>query len=83
MLRDGDERRFERWRESVDASGIAILQRYVSSLVRESRAVRNSLALPWSNGCTEGHVNRLKTIKRSMYGRANFYLLQAKVLYRG
>jgi transposase len=82
-LRDGDERRFERWRQSVEASGIALLQRYVSSLLRESRAVRNALALPWSNGRTEGHVNRLKTIKRSMYGRANFDLLQAKVLYRG
>jgi hypothetical protein len=36
---------------------------------------------PWSNGPVEGHVNRLKTIKRQMYGRANFDLLQLRVLH--
>jgi transposase len=34
----------------------------------------------WSNGPVEGHVNRLKTIKRQMYGRAGFVLLRARVL---
>ena len=37
---------------------------------------------PWSNGQLEGQVNRLKTIKRQMYGRANFDLLRARVLHR-
>jgi transposase len=35
---------------------------------------------PWSNGQVEGQVNRLKTIKRQMYGRAGFGLLRARVL---
>jgi transposase len=38
------------------------------------------LQLQWSNGQLEGQINRLKTIKRSMYGRANFDLLRQRVL---
>jgi hypothetical protein len=38
--------------------------------------------LPWSNGPLEGNVNRLKLIKRSMYGRAEFDLLKLRVLYQ-
>ena len=43
-------------------------------------AVRAAIALPWSNGPVEGEVNRLKTIKRQMYGRAGFDLLRHRVL---
>ena len=45
-------------------------------------AVLAGLTLPWSNGPLEGHVNRLKLIKRSMYGRAEFDLLKLRVLYQ-
>ena len=41
------------------------------------------LASEWSNGQTEGQVNRLKMLKRSMYGRAGFDLLRAQVLAPG
>jgi transposase len=43
-------------------------------------AVRAALANSWSNGQTEGQVNRLKFIKRQMYGRAKFVLLRLRVL---
>jgi transposase len=52
-------------------------------LIREATdeaAVRSGVTLDWSNGPVEGHVNRLKVIKRSMYGRARFDLLRARVL---
>jgi hypothetical protein len=42
--------------------------------------VRAALTYNWSNGIVEGHVNRLKLIKRSMYGRAKFDLLRLRVL---
>jgi transposase len=42
--------------------------------------VRAAVTQEWSNGPVEGHVNRLKTIKRQMYGRAGFVLLRARVL---
>jgi transposase len=45
-------------------------------------AVRAGLTLEWSNGQTEGHVNRLKTLKRQMYGRAGFVLLRHRLLHR-
>jgi hypothetical protein len=43
-------------------------------------AVELSITTPWSNGPIEGHINRLKAIKRQMYGRAGFELLKARVL---
>src|SRR5260370_4889847 len=43
-------------------------------------AVRNGLTLPWSSGVVEGTVNRIKMIKRQMYGRAGFPLLRKRVL---
>ncbi|MFJ7098772.1 transposase [Streptomyces mirabilis] len=41
-----------------------------------------SLTLPWSSGIVEEHVNRIKTIKRAMYGRASFRLLRTRILLR-
>jgi hypothetical protein len=49
-------------------------------LRRDLEAVKLSMTTPWSNGPIEGHINRLKAIKRQMYGRAGFELLKARVL---
>jgi len=49
-------------------------------LRRDEAAVRAAASSKWSNGQTEGQVNRLKMMKRQMYGRANFDLLRARVL---
>jgi transposase len=48
--------------------------------MRDQDAVFAALQTPWSNGPVEGHVHRLKLIKRQMYGRANFDLLRIRVL---
>ena len=48
--------------------------------MRDFDAVRAALTLPYSNGQTEGQVNKLKNIKRQMYGRADFDLLRQRVL---
>ncbi len=48
---------------------------------KDKDAVLAGLTLPWSTGPVEGHVNRLKLIKRSMYGRAEFDLLKLRVLH--
>ena len=47
---------------------------------RDKAAVQAALLFPYSNGVVEGHVNRLKLIKRMMYGRAGFPLLRQRVL---
>jgi transposase len=43
-------------------------------------AVRNAIFEPWSNGQVEGQINRLKTLKRAMYGRASVELLRARMM---
>ena len=78
MLREHDSSAFETWIESAEGS---LLQRFVASLRTDLAAVRAAVELPWSNGQTEGQVNRLKLIKRQMYGRAGFDLLRERVLY--
>lgn len=56
---------------------------FVKGLRQDGRAVKAALTTEWSNGQTEGQVNRLKFLKRQMFGRAKFDLLRARVLYRG
>ncbi len=70
----------EPWLEAVSQSGLTPLQSFAASLKRDKAAVLAALSLPWSNGQTEGQVNRLKLIKRQMYGRAKFDLLRLRVL---
>ena len=54
----------------------------MTGVLQDKDAVLAGLTLPWSNGPLEGNVNRLKLIKRSMYGRAEFDLLKLRVLYQ-
>jgi transposase len=61
-------------------SGIYGMKRFVRKLKHDLAAVKNALRESWSKGPVEGHINRLKTLKRQMYGRAGFELLQARLL---
>jgi transposase len=70
------------WLDDVAKSGIGALMGFANGIKQDIAAVTNALFLPWSNGQTEGQVNRLKLIKRQMYGRANFDLLRRRVLAR-
>jgi transposase len=47
---------------------------------RDRTAVENAIRYEWSNGQTEGQINKLKLLKRSMYGRANFDLLRRRMV---
>jgi transposase len=69
------------WMISATESGIIELRNFVKSLQKDLAAVEASLTYEWSNGPVEGQNNRLKMIKRQMYGRANFDLLRLRVLY--
>lgn len=72
-----------RWLEEAKASGIKELQSLATGIYRGFDAVRAALATEYSNGQTEGKVNKLKCIKRQMYGRANFDLLRQRMLLCG
>ena len=65
----------------LEATAAAELGGFVTGLRQDEAAVRAAIAEPWSNGQVEGQVNRLKLIKRSMYGRAKFDLLRQRVLH--
>jgi len=71
---------FDDWLSRTDATSIPELQSFAAGLQRDKAAVIAALSLPYSNGQVEGQVNRLKLIKRTMYGRANFDLLRQRVL---
>ncbi len=71
---------FDTWLNTSESSEIAQLKTFAAGLRRDYAEVRAALELPWSNGQTEGQVNKLKLIKRQMYGRANFDLLRQRVL---
>jgi transposase len=62
------------------ASGIAPLARFAQGLQEDLTAIQAGLTLPWSNGAVEGHVNRLKLLKRQGYGRAGVGLLRQRVM---
>jgi transposase len=62
------------------ASGIEAFVTFGRGILQDLDAVTNAIKLHWSNGQTEGQVNRLKFIKRQMFGRADFDLLRKRVL---
>jgi transposase len=72
----------EPWLVTAQASGLPELVEFARGIVRDQDAVAAALRYAWSNGLTEGHVNRLKLIKRTAYGRASFELLRKRVLAR-
>jgi transposase len=70
------------WLGRAEASGVPELRAFAEGLRQDEAAVAGALTGDWSNGPVERQVNRLKTIKRSMYGRAGFDLLRARVRYK-
>jgi len=80
MVRDRQPGYLLGWLDDVAGSGIKALMGLANGIKQDIEAVTNALSLPWSNGQVEGQVNRLKLIKRQMYGRANFDLLRKRVI---
>ena len=81
MLRDRRGEELDQWLQTAFHSDIPELRTFVTKLRQDQLAVQTGLVLKWNNGMVEGHVNRLKFLKRSMYGRANFELLRLRVLH--
>jgi len=82
ILKKGSEDDYENWREQVQqTTGNQELKNFAFRLGKEDQAIRGAITSDWSNGQTEGQVNRLKLIKRQMYGRASFEVLKARVLF--
>jgi transposase len=81
MLRTRTGEKLEDWLANVADSQISELQSFVLGVERDKAAVVAGLTLPQNSGVVEGQVNKLKLIKRMMYGRAEFPLLRQRVLH--
>jgi transposase len=73
-------RHLEQWITAADASGLPELRSFITGLRRDQDAVVAGLTLPYSSGVVEGHVNRIKMLKRQMYGRASPDLFRRRIL---
>jgi transposase len=82
MVKQRKPEALEPWLTLVASSKLRDLENFAVGIERDKAAVLAALSLEWSNGQTEGQVNRLKLLKRQMYGRAKFDLLRKRVLHR-
>lgn len=80
MVKKRDAQHLDTWLFDCLNSGISDLVMFAQSLELEGSALHAAFTLPYSNGPVEGKINKLKFIKRSMYGRSGFPLLRQKVL---
>jgi transposase len=81
MLKERQAESLHGWLKRVKESHVAELKSFANGIYRDYAAVYAAFSRPESNGVTEGHVNRLKFLKRQMFGRAHLDLLRVKVLH--
>jgi transposase len=81
MTKRTGDRDLESWLTAVEADdGQPELRSFAAGIRNDQQAVANGLTLPWSSGKVEGIVNKIKMLKRQMYGRAGFGLLRTRVI---
>lgn len=82
MLRERQGTRLDAWLVQIEKQEVTELKNFARGLQKDYDAVKAGLTLEWSNGQVEGHVHRLKLLKRQMYGKASFQTLRKRVLKR-
>lgn len=80
LIRDRDRAALDPWLAQAERSDLPEFREFAAGLRRDYAAVAAALEHEWNNGQLEGQVNRLKSVKRAMYGRAGFALLRRRVL---
>ncbi|MBK1439660.1 ISL3 family transposase [Parapedobacter sp. ISTM3] len=80
MLKERSSRELDGWIDAANDSGINEVAGFANGLLQDYQAVKNAFDTKWSNGPVEGNVNRLKTIKRQMYGRGSLDLLERRLI---
>ncbi len=80
MVKNKQHAYLDGWLAQAESSKIIEFVRFAAGLRSDYKAIKAALTYSWSNGQVEGQVNRLKLIKRQMYGRAGFMLLRRRVL---
>ena len=77
MIRMKVEADLDAW---LTDAGTSLLASFAAGITKTRDAVRAAIIEPWSNGQTEGQINKLKMVKRQMYGRAKIDLLEARLI---
>jgi len=80
IVREQQVEMLDEWLEQAEKSEFQVWRNFATSLRQDYDAIRAALLYDWSNGPTEGHVNRLKCVKRQMYGRAKLDLLRQRLV---
>jgi transposase len=80
LVRQRQAPQLDPWLARAAESRVTPLQRFAKGLRDDYEAVRAAVTVPWSTGPVEGHINRLKMLKRQMFGRAKLDLLQQRFL---
>ncbi|MCX4503970.1 transposase [Streptomyces anulatus] len=80
ILTERQGQRLPEWLDAVRQDDLPGLHTLAAGIDRDRAAVIAGLTLPWNSGVVEGHVNRIKMLKRQMFGRAGFALLRKRVL---
>lgn len=82
IVRTRDQAAVEDWLAAAAGSGLKPFQSVARGIQQDRLAIGAGLELPWSTGPVEGHINRLKLLKRQMFGRATLALLRKRVRYQ-
>src|SRR3954451_9673162 len=80
MIRAGQPERFDPWLAQARDSALLAFRNFARKIDSDYDAVRGAVTSPWSTGQVEGQINRLKMIKRQMFGRASFDLLNRRFI---
>ena len=80
LLKSDNPNRLTRWILDYEHTPIERLRRFVYGIKKDIKAVRNCIISPYSNGIVEGFVNKIKEVKRVMFGRASLNLLKRKLI---
>jgi len=80
LVRQRQPERLDPWLTRATASTLGAFQRFASGLQEDYEAIKAGVTLPWSTSPVEGHINRLKMLKRQMFGRARLDLLSRRFL---
>ena len=75
-----DSSKLTGWINEYKNTTITKLETFIKGIILDEKAVKNAIDYTQSNGIVEGLVNKLKTIKRTMYGRAGLELLKRKMV---
>jgi transposase len=78
LVRQRQPAQLDAWLQRAATSALEAMQQFATGLQDDYAAVKAGVTLPWSNGPVEGHINRLKMLKRQMFGRARLDLLSRR-----